>query len=115
MDFDSNRKKRVIGLLIHDCHTTAKDKGWWDNPRSDGELIALMHSELSEALEWLRKDPVEKSDHIPEFTGIEEEMADVLIRVFDFCGERGHDLAGALLAKMEFNKRRDHRHGGKKF
>lgn len=104
----------TLDVLILECNKTAHEKGWWDDPRRDGELIALMHAELSEALEWLRKDPRAKSDHIPEFFGIEEELADVLIRIFDFCGERKLDLSGALRAKMEFNKSREYKHGGKR-
>jgi hypothetical protein len=46
----------TIKQWIELCHATAKEKGWWDFERSDGELIALMHSELSEALEAMRND-----------------------------------------------------------
>jgi NTP pyrophosphatase (non-canonical NTP hydrolase) len=103
----------TISELVYLAHDTAVEKGWWESPRSDGECIALMHSELSEALEALREDIM--SDHIPEFKGVEEELADVLIRVFGFAGARGLNLGAALKAKMEFNRTRPHRHGGKKF
>lgn len=114
----------VINGLRDDCHETAKKKGWWDKERSEGELIALMHSELSEALEWLRKNDLAQaafgeapitvlSDHIPCFLGIEEEMADVIIRIFDFCGFYDLQIGEALLDKMEFNLKRPYRHGNK--
>jgi len=104
----------AIDELIMRCHKTAEEKGWWDKPRGEGELIALMHSELSEALEFLRKGNG-RSDHIPDYLGVEEELADVLIRIFDYCGSRKLDLGGALLEKMAFNLDREYRHGGKAF
>lgn len=100
--------------LCRRSHEIAKSKGWWDEPRSDGELIALMHSELSEAMEGLRHgDP--PSEHIPDFSAVEEEMADTVIRVADYCQQRGFDLAGAIIEKMKYNAERTHKHGGKLF
>lgn len=94
-------------------HQMAVEKGWWESDRNDGEMLALMHSELSEGLEALRKDL--QSDHIPEFKGIEEELADVIIRIMDFAFARKLHLSEAILAKIAFNATRPHRHGGKKF
>jgi NTP pyrophosphatase (non-canonical NTP hydrolase) len=54
------------------------------------------------------------SDHIPDFTGREEELADVLIRIFDYAEQQQLNLKGALLAKMAFNETREYRHGGKR-
>lgn len=97
-----------------EINQTARDKGWWDGKRNDGEIIALMHSELSEALEALRLgNPPD--DHIPEFTGVEAEMADVIIRIMDFGIARGYRIAEALEAKIAYNKTRAHKHGGKAF
>lgn len=92
----------------------AKSKGWWDKPREDGTLIALCHAELSELLEYLRHGNP-PSDHIPEFSGAEEEAADVLIRLMDLAAHHGWNIAGALVAKMEFNQGRAYKHGGKAF
>ena len=69
----------------------AIEKGWWKGERNDGELIALMHSELSEALEGLRHDNP-PSDHIPQFSAVEEEMADVIIRIMDFALAKSTEL-----------------------
>jgi len=88
----------------------ARDKGFWDTPRNDGEMIALMHSELSEALEGLRHGNP-PSEHIKNFSALEEELADVVIRVMDMAGARGIDLSRAILAKHDYNKSRPRKHG----
>lgn len=89
------------------CYTEAKTRGWWDNPREFGTLIALCHSELSEALEGDRKNL--KDDHLPHRPSPEVELADLLIRVFDLCGHKGYDIGGAVLEKIDYNAvRADH-------
>ena len=93
-------------------HDWARRKGFWENghDRNDGEMIALMHSELSEALEAIRHgNPPD--DKIPEFTGAEAELADCIIRIMDTAHARGWRVAEAIVAKMAYNEGRPYKHG----
>ena len=107
------------------CHEA--NKRWWrdletDQPiqRNVGELLCLIHSEISEAMEGHRKSLMD--DKLPHRQMIEVELVDALIRIFDLAGGLGLDLGGAFVEKMAFNmQREDHTHearlaeGGKKY
>lgn len=110
----------VVGVLQDVCYSLAKDAGWHDKPREDGTMIALIHSEISEALEGIRKDL--NDDHLTSRKMVEVELADAVIRIMDYAGSRGLDVAGAIVDKLEYNQQRqDHKRenrmqeGGKKF
>lgn len=113
-----------LNRMVDSVHAMAESKGWhpWKAkalaPTTEqvGAWIALMHSELSEALEELRKGP----DFLPMYQGengkpegLVVELADCVIRIMDVCGALRLDLGEAVEAKVAYNSTRSNRHGGK--
>jgi len=93
-------------------YQNAIQKGFYETPPSDSDRVAHIHGEVSEAWEWLRQGNP-PSDHIPEFLGTEEEVADAVIRLMDWARYRGWRLGEAIIAKHEYNLTRPFKHGKK--
>ena len=112
----------TIRELQQQAHATAKEKGWYDGAteRNPLELIALVHSELSEAVEDFRRGAAPwciPANNLPDCkpSGPDIELADAVIRIADMCGYLGLDLEAAIQAKLAYNKTRPVRHGGKRY
>lgn len=115
--------RRGIDELVKQCHRNAVSKKWWSPAPTFAEGLMLIVSELSEALEDYRKGyVVSEQMKTPSCgtvenekpVGIPSELADVLIRLCDLCGGFKVPLSDAVIKKMNYNRTRTARHGGKK-
>lgn len=131
MDHDKKMWEFRMGWsgMAADIHKTCRDKGFWvdrDNVRMTGRPVAggrpkqfaineslmLIVTEIAEACEAVRNgNPPD--DKVPQFSGLEAELADAVIRIMDLAAGYDLDVAGAIIAKAEFNKTREHLHGKK--
>ena len=120
--------KNILGVngCAKDCHKAAVEGGWWHDAegrkkdRNIGELLCLIHSEISEAMEGARKGLMD--NHLKHKSMMEVELADAVIRIFDLAESRSFNLGKTIYEKLEYNKSRaDHKlanrlqKGGKKF
>lgn len=122
----------MINQLAKEAHENAKSHGFFDKERNIGEMLCLIHSEASEALECDRKDkyfktlklPLRNYMRLPDITfkmqfandvkdTFEDELADIMIRVMDLAAFKGIDLEQHVIAKMRYNSLREHKHGKK--
>jgi hypothetical protein len=109
-----------IDILQRRIHAQAVSKGWWDQPRDVPHCLALIHSEISEALEEYRLSGSAnerlyyEKDGKPE--GILAELADAVIRILDLAEHIAPNVSFGriLLDKVAYNATRPHRHGGKR-
>lgn len=107
----------TLDQIITESADCAKEKGWDDEPRSANDDLLLIHSEVSEATEELRRyraaDELYYEGDKP--CGVPTELADVVIRCCHMARRHGIDLVQAVNIKLAYNRTRARRHGGKKF
>lgn len=116
-----------VQLLVRVAGRVAQARGWRDVERDDdrqrAELVANLHGEVSELWEVHRRGETEKPcEKLTAQTPLqgraptlqEEELADICIRIMDYCAHKGLDLASAILLKCIYNASRPYRHGGKR-
>ena len=109
--------RNIFNHFQKKAHENAVNKGFWPDLGSSeaadyqyAAKVALIHSEASELLETIRhRNP--QSRKIPDFTSIEEELADIVIRVMDMAGKQDWRVGEAIIAKMTYNASRPHKHG----
>jgi NTP pyrophosphatase (non-canonical NTP hydrolase) len=100
----------VFNRIQSQVHANAVKHGFLAKPINDESELSLIISEVREAQEALRNGNPE-SPNIPGFSCGEEELADMMMRGMSYAEGKGWDVAGAIVAKHEFNKSRPYKHG----
>jgi len=103
----------MLNKLADEIYENAIVHGWWEEKRTFPEIVALCHSELSEALEEYRAGRGMYYTADGKTEGIAVEMADCIIRILDWAAHEGVDMDAIVREKHEYNKARTYRHGGK--
>jgi hypothetical protein len=126
----------MLNELSRSIHENAVRHGWWDEKRDLLQVVALCHTELSEAVEEYRDgkpmeytvcddcisnpesgwncallDTCPHADHRDKPEGQAVEMIDCVIRILDWCGKEGIDVDGVMRRKMAYNETRPYKHG----
>ncbi|MBM7788882.1 nucleoside triphosphate pyrophosphohydrolase family protein [Tenggerimyces flavus] len=109
-----------LNRLAQRCFDASKANGWYDADisRTFGDIVALIHTEASEAFEEYRNgralnETYYNPDKPTKPEGVPSELADIVIRVLDTCGANGIDIGAIVEEKLAYNATRGHRHGGK--
>lgn len=100
--------------LAKNVHANAVKKGFWEDgleEKSMGDIVSNIHEEVSELWAAHRSGNNPQSKKIPEFSLIEEEAADLILRVMDLGKGKGLDVGSAMIAKNRYNKTRPYKHG----
>lgn len=88
-------------------HARSIEKGFWEVDQTPWQILGQISDEVAEAVDAVGRD----SSAIPGFSALEEEIADIVLRIMDYSARAGLDIPGAMLAKHVYNTKRPYLHG----